>query len=166
MMYNFENSALSIAVIAKNRIKFTFSWFIYSFIGNEKIVRMLLDKGANITATDDTNDSALTHAAEKGKLLRSKGVASTKLVLFLRCFFLKPNVLRNCKSLNPFFIHSTLGHHEIIRILIEKENSKATVGNPMLVIAAKSGKVSNKYFLILVFAFVHIVAKKSIWRLS
>lgn len=43
--------------------------FVYSFIGLEKIVQMLIDKGANVNAVDVKNNSALFYAAKNGNIL-------------------------------------------------------------------------------------------------
>ena len=42
---------------------------IHSFIGSEKIVRMLIDKGADVNAVDEKNNSALLYATKNGNEL-------------------------------------------------------------------------------------------------
>lgn len=43
-------------------------WFINSSIGFEKIVQMLIEKGANVNAVNKENDSALISASSKGNI--------------------------------------------------------------------------------------------------
>lgn len=49
-------------------------------IGNEKIARILIEKGANVNARNDDGDSALSLAAKKGK----NQFLEHKVVQFLR----------------------------------------------------------------------------------
>lgn len=44
-------------------------FFIRSFLGFEKIVQMLIDRGANVNAVDEDNTSAIIFAANKGRVL-------------------------------------------------------------------------------------------------
>lgn len=44
-------------------------FFIHSFTGFEKIIHMLIDRGANVNAVDEAHTSALIIAANKGFVL-------------------------------------------------------------------------------------------------
>lgn len=44
-------------------------FFIHSLIGFENMVRMLIDKGADVNTIDDKNNSALLYAAKNGNIL-------------------------------------------------------------------------------------------------
>lgn len=42
------------------------------FLGSEIIVRLLLNRGANVNALDNANQSAILYAAENGNLFPNK----------------------------------------------------------------------------------------------
>lgn len=46
----------------------TYFFFIHSIIGFETIVQMLIEKGANVNAVNEDNNSALIYAALEGKI--------------------------------------------------------------------------------------------------
>lgn len=54
------------------RSQYNLQWIeilpIYLFLGREKIVQMLIERGANINAVDVDNNSALIFAASKGNI--------------------------------------------------------------------------------------------------
>lgn len=43
-------------------------FFIHFFVGYEKILQMLVEKGANVNIVDANNNSALIFAASKGDI--------------------------------------------------------------------------------------------------
>lgn len=56
-IYNFHFVKITIKII-----------FTISFIGFERVVQMLIEKGANVNAVDGKNYSALLYAVEKGNI--------------------------------------------------------------------------------------------------
>lgn len=52
---------------AKDRNKFTFLLSVDFFVGFERIVQLLIEKGAKVNALNEKEYSAIVSAAEKGK---------------------------------------------------------------------------------------------------
>lgn len=94
-------------------------------IGNEKVVETLIQKGANINATNDDGDSALNLAAKnsKNQLWNTKLCKKTSIEKFDRCY------------------HS--GHFKIMKDLVGNGtdiNNKGAHGTTPLMIVAGQGK--------------------------
>lgn len=91
--------------------------------GEEKIVQLLIDRGANINARNEYNDTALIHAANLGNIH-----------LFLIVLF---------QDIRLTYYWCLLGYEPTVQVLIERGadvNVTNTLGNSALLLAAVKGQ--------------------------
>lgn len=123
----------------------------------ENIVKMLIEKGANVTIKDKKGQSLLHIAAAKGIFLEKidtffnlieakKNFNPQKIFWNHKCYQLLPIFTEMNSSINPFiyqFQLSTLGYQNLVEIFIENDgidvNQASDDGSTALEVAVNNG---------------------------
>lgn len=111
------------------------------FAGYEPTVQILIEKGANINATNKYGDSALLLAAAKGQYFLQHW---TEIHFGPISGLLLTRLLKNIF----YYVYVVIGPESLIKFMIEHEadvNTRGNEGKTALINAAYNGKLSHFY---------------------